>query len=68
MNIRSLEIDFNKKILKINGKEFKEVPIMVTLPGPEPNFPYKMIFNNELGTGHKEEYDRLTVMYETGSC
>lgn len=67
MNIRSLEIDLDKEILKINGKEFKETPIIVTLPGPEENFPYKMLFNNESASGQKEECDSLLVMYEVGN-
>lgn len=33
--IRSLEIDFDKEILKINGQEVKERIVIVSLPGPE---------------------------------
>lgn len=64
--IRSLEVDFDKGILKINGKEFAESPIIVTLPGPEDRFPYQKLFNPELATGHKEECDKITVTYERG--
>lgn len=66
MEIRSLEIDFDKKLLKINGKSIKDIPVMVTLPGPESRFPYRQLINCELATGNKEECDRLTVTYEKG--
>lgn len=64
MEIRSLEVDFDKGILRINGNDFKEFPIIVTLPGPEERFPYQKLFNSELATGHKEECDRMIVTYE----
>lgn len=35
MEIRSLEIDFDAGILKINGEKFTEKPIMVLFPGPD---------------------------------
>lgn len=66
MEIRNLEVDFDRGILRINGKEIKESPIIVTLPGPEDSFPYQKLFNPELVTGRKEECDRLTVTYEAG--
>ncbi len=66
IEIRRLEVDFDKGILKINGKELKEYPITVTLPGPEERFPYRRLFNPGLATGHKEECDRLTITYEVG--
>lgn len=66
MKIRNLEVDFDRGILRINGKELKESPIIVTLPGPEDSFPYRKLFNPELATGRKEECDRLTVTYEAG--
>lgn len=66
VGIRNLEVDFNKGGLKINGKELKESPVIVTLPGPEERFPYQKLFNPELATGSKEECDRLTVTYKPG--
>lgn len=67
MEIRSLEIDFDREILRINGKEVKGYPVIVILPGSEESFPYGKVFNNELATGRKEELDRLTVTYEKAS-
>jgi len=66
LEIRSLEVDFDKEILKLNGKELKGFPVIVTLPGPDENFPYQKIFNSEFATGRKEECDRLMVTYKTG--
>ena len=66
IEIRSLEVDFDKGTLKINGDDYKGAPVIVTLPGPEDRFPYQKLFNPELATGHKEECDRLTVTYEAG--
>lgn len=43
--IRSLEVDIDKEILRINGKEVKE-KILVTLPGPE-GWPLQRIYNPE---------------------
>lgn len=63
MNIRTLEIDFDKGILKCNGKSYTERPVIVTLPGPDDNFKYSKLFNENLATGNKEEYDRLEVTY-----
>ena len=33
MEIRKLEIDFNKGILKINGKDYTDRKVVVSLPG-----------------------------------
>lgn len=38
LNIRTLEIDFDKGILKCNEKSYTERPVIVTLPGPDDNF------------------------------
>ncbi|MBO5199553.1 MAG: hypothetical protein J6B85_13735 [Lachnospiraceae bacterium] len=35
MEIRKLEVDYDKQVLKINGQEFAEAPVIVTLPGPD---------------------------------
>lgn len=43
--IRSLEVDIDKEILRINGKEVKE-KVLVTLPGPE-GWPLQRIYNPE---------------------
>lgn len=64
MEIRSLEIDFDRDILKINGKDIKSVAVIVTLPGAEEKFPVRKLFNPELATGNKEECDRLEVFYK----
>lgn len=45
MKIRSLEVDIDKGILKINGKNVED-PMMVTLPGPC-EWPLKRLFNPE---------------------
>ncbi|MBS5515498.1 MAG: hypothetical protein ACLRV6_07115 [Roseburia intestinalis] len=56
--IRSLEIDFDKEILKINGQEVKERIVIVSLPGPE-GYKYKKAFNmnNERISGSREVID-----------
>ncbi|MEE0420028.1 MAG: hypothetical protein UDG86_08290 [Lachnospiraceae bacterium] len=59
MEIRSIEIDIDKGILKINGEEFTERPVMVILPGPD-GWSLKRILNTDLGAG---ECDRLEVSY-----
>ena len=43
--IRSLEVDIDKEILKINGKKVKE-KVLVTLPGPE-GWPLQRMYNPE---------------------
>lgn len=62
MRIRSLEIDLDKNILKINGKENKEIPVIVTLPRSG-SYRFAKLFNQELATGKKEECDKLEVNY-----
>ena len=42
--IRSLEIDLDKEILKINGQKVTDESIIVALPGPE-GYKYKKAFN-----------------------
>ena len=56
--IRSLELDFDKEILKINGQEVKERIVIVSLPGPE-GYKYKKAFNmnNERISGSREVID-----------
>lgn len=60
MEIRQLEIDLDKRILKINGKDFLEKPIVVSLPGPE-GWPLSMLVNAEKATGNPKDYAELTV-------
>ena len=48
MEIRSLEVDFDKGTLRINGEELKESPVIVVLPGPEDGFPYRKLFNSKI--------------------
>lgn len=64
MEMTSLEIDFDNNILKINGKEITDVPVIVTLPGLTENLPYRKLFNSNLATGKQEECDRLEVFYK----
>lgn len=59
MEIRKLEIDFDREILKINGKEVKDVPVIVTLPGSE-NYNFQKLFNSEL---FPKKCDVLNVHY-----
>lgn len=60
MEIRQLEIDLDKRILKINGEDFLEKPIVVNLPGPE-GWPLSMLANTEKATGNPKDYVELTV-------
>ena len=62
MEIKKLEIDIEAGTLKINGKDYKEKPIVVTLPGSE-NWPLARLFNSEQITKTTEEYDSLFVSY-----
>jgi hypothetical protein len=62
--IRNLEVDLDRGILKINGEKFKERPCVVTLPGPEERFPCLKLFNGELLGGREEECDRVVITYE----
>ena len=63
MEIRSLEVDFDRNILKINGESVIKRPVNVTLPGPE-GWPLGKLFNAVLATGNPEECDKLKVAYE----
>lgn len=62
MEINKFEVDINAGILKINGKDYKERPIVVTLPGPE-GWPQAKLFNAEKATGIPGECAELTVSY-----
>ena len=62
MEIRQLEIDVEKRILKINGKPFTQEAVVVTLPGSE-NWPLSMLVNERLASGVPEECAKLTVNF-----
>lgn len=68
MEVRRLEVDFDNGLLKINGKDYIETPIIVTLPGPE-GWPLRKLFNVEHATREPEAYDELKVIYTgVNSC
>ncbi len=58
--IRAIEIDFDKNILKINGADILNLPIIVTLPGSD-GWPLKKLFNPELASGKQEECGKIEV-------
>lgn len=62
MEIRKLEIDFDKQILRINGEEFTDKPVIVALPGPD-DWPLAMLINPEKATDPKEHVF-LSVSYK----
>lgn len=66
--IRSIEIDFDRNILKINGQEVKDETILVTLPGAG-GYKYKKLFNmkNEQtpGSGGRIEVCYYEAAYES---
>lgn len=64
--IRSLEIDFDKDILKINREDIKDRPVVVALPGPE-GWMLRKLFNPELEISGPEKCDRINVSYEPAS-
>lgn len=64
MEIHALEIDFDRRILKINGKPALK-PVIVTLPGEE-GWPLKMLFSCEGRRVPQEECDKLEVIYSAG--
>lgn len=65
MEIKKLEIDFDSDVLKINGREIKEIPVIVTLPGPENDFPFRKLFNCKMES-EKKVIDKLEVSYTQG--
>ena len=62
IEIRKLEIDIEKKILKINGKPFTEKAIIVNLPGTN-GWPLSFLVNEQLASGVPEECAKLTVNF-----
>lgn len=62
MEINKFEVDIEAGILKINGKEFKEKPIVVTLPGPE-GWSQARLFNAEKATGIPGECLELMMSF-----
>ena len=63
MEIRKLEIDFDESKLKINGEEYKERPLILTLPGAD-GWPLYKLFNESLCKGNPEECDRLKICFD----
>jgi hypothetical protein len=64
VEIQSLEIDFEKDILKINGVKVK-TPTVVELPG-EGGWNSAKLFNSEIATG--ELCDCLSVCFKRASA
>lgn len=60
--IQSLEIDFDRDVLKINGESVIDKPVIVNLPGPD-GWPLQKLFNAHLATGTPEECDVIGVEY-----
>lgn len=60
--MRSVEIDLDRNILKINGETVTNRPVIVTLPGPD-DFKFHKLFNTEIATGNPEECNKLDVCY-----
>lgn len=58
MEIRSLEVDIDKGILKINGQDV-DTPTIVTLPGPE-GWPLQRLFASS--TDAPVECNRIDVV------
>ena len=63
MDIRKLEIDIDKGILKINGEDYTDRKVVVLLPG-EDGWPLERLFNNGQPPSPREEHDRLMISYE----
>lgn len=62
VEIRQLEIDVEKRILKINGKPFTQEAVVVTLPGTD-GWPLLFLVNEQLASGVPEECAELTVVF-----
>ena len=63
MEIRTLEIDFDRSVLKINGKDYTDRKVGVSLPG-EGGWPLELLFNPDQPPYPREEHDRLMISYE----
>lgn len=59
MCIRSLEVDIDRNILKINGREVQE-PVVVTFPGPD-GWPLQKLFNADPTNPGKHKRVDVTV-------
>lgn len=64
MEIRSLEIDIEKKILKINGKPFTKKAVIVNLPGLD-EWSLSFLVNEQFASGIPEECAELTVTFNS---
>lgn len=63
IEIRKLEIDFDREILKINGNDVKDKPVIVALPSDD-GWSIRKVFNHTLAKGKTEKCDRITVTLE----
>lgn len=61
--VKTLEIDFARDILKVNGANITNRPVIVTLPGVD-GWKKRKMFNAELATGNPEELDLLEVEFD----
>lgn len=62
MEIKTLEIDFEKESLKINGLDFTKNPVIVTLLGTD-GWPLQKLFNKDKASGRREKCDKLDIAY-----
>ena len=60
MDMHSIHIDFDKRILEINGKPYTKKTV-VDLPAPD-GWERRMLFNGDISNA-EEAYDRITVKY-----
>lgn len=64
--MKSIEIDFKRNILKIDGEAMTEKPIIVTLPGEE-DWSVQKLFNSHLVNGKPEACDKLVISYQSAT-
>jgi hypothetical protein len=61
-DIQSLEINFTDGVLRINGADVKDRPVVVCVPGPD-GWTNRKLFNPNLVSGGEETLDKLEVSY-----
>lgn len=66
MEVKTLEINFERDILKVNGLNIVDRPVIVTLPGVD-GWKKRKLFNAELATGNPEECDLLEAEFTLNS-
>lgn len=64
--MKSIEIDFERSILKIDGKEITKKSIIVTLPG-EGGWPVQKLFNPHLAKENPEACDKLVISHQSAA-